>query len=65
MYSALLELDLATIVPCVAGPKRPHDMVPVADLKSDFLTGLTAPVRGRGESKSVRPACKRVGISTI
>ena len=48
VYSGdLLELDLATIVPCVSGPKRPHDMVPVAELKSDFLTGLTAPVRGQ------------------
>jgi len=35
-YSQTLELDLSTIQPCVAGPKRPHDRVTVANLKEDF-----------------------------
>ncbi|CAG9317338.1 unnamed protein product [Blepharisma stoltei] len=45
---AVLELDLSTVVPCVAGPKRPHDRVPVSDLKNDFLTGLTGLVNFKG-----------------
>ena len=40
----LMELDLASIVPCVAGPKRPHDRVSVSNLKKEFTEGLTAPV---------------------
>lgn len=27
----VMELDLATVVPCIAGPKRPHDRVPVSN----------------------------------
>ncbi|MEK7705962.1 MAG: aconitase family protein, partial [Myxococcota bacterium] len=29
-YSDLLELDLASVVPCIAGPKRPQDRVPLS-----------------------------------
>ena len=29
-YSSVLELDLSTVQPCVAGPKRPHDYVALA-----------------------------------
>lgn len=32
----VMELDLATIVPCVAGPKRPHDRVEVSNMQKDF-----------------------------
>ena len=35
-YSAVLELDLAGIVPAVAGPKRPQDHIALADLKESF-----------------------------
>jgi len=47
-YTDILELDLSTIVPSVAGPKRPHDRVPVSTLSSDFSTGLTKPVSFKG-----------------
>jgi aconitate hydratase len=47
-YSEGLELDLATIVPSVSGPKRPHDRVPVSDMKSDFAACLTNPVGFKG-----------------
>jgi len=40
----VLSLDLATVVPSLSGPKRPHDRVAVADLKKEFTTGLTAPL---------------------
>ena len=40
----LMELDLSSVVPCVAGPKRPHDRVPLNQLKKEFDDGLTAPV---------------------
>ncbi|MEU7902560.1 aconitate hydratase AcnA [Actinoplanes sp. NPDC049118] len=35
-YSERLELDLSTIVPSLAGPKRPQDRVPLSDAKSMF-----------------------------
>ena len=44
----VLELDLATVVPCLSGPKRPHDRVAMSDMKRDFTTSLTAPVGFKG-----------------
>lgn len=41
-YSHNLELDLSTVVPCVAGPKRPHDNVPLSDLPKDFKACMAA-----------------------
>ncbi|GAB5365537.1 hypothetical protein AAMO2058_001066700 [Amorphochlora amoebiformis] len=35
-YSKILEIDLRSVVPCVSGPKRPHDRVVLSDLKKDF-----------------------------
>jgi len=31
-----IELDLGTVVPCLAGPERPQDRVPLAEMKSSF-----------------------------
>ncbi|MGQ9892243.1 MAG: aconitate hydratase AcnA [Roseiflexus sp.] len=35
-FNTLLELDLSTVEPSVAGPRRPQDRVPLADLKPAF-----------------------------
>src|SRR5690348_6614803 len=35
-YSERLELDLSTVVPSIAGPKRPQDRVALTDAKSSF-----------------------------
>jgi len=39
-YSEKLELDLATVVPSLAGPKRPQDRVAVTDAKESFRAAL-------------------------
>ena len=39
-YSEDLELDLSTIVPSLAGPKRPQDRVALADAKESFRESL-------------------------
>ena len=41
-YTALLELDLNTVRPALAGPKRPQDRVDLADMKTHFVESLTA-----------------------
>jgi aconitate hydratase len=43
-----MELDLGSIKPSVAGPKRPHDRVEVAKMKEDFTSCLSAPVGFKG-----------------
>lgn len=47
-YSDTLELDLSTVEPCLAGPKRPQDRVALSQVKSDFAQCLTKPVKERG-----------------
>src|SRR5713226_5509671 len=39
-YSQQFELDLSTIVPSLAGPKRPQDRVALADAKQSFRDAL-------------------------
>lgn len=40
----LVHLDLSTIVPCLAGPKRPQDRVEMSKLAEEFNTGLSQKV---------------------
>ncbi len=47
-FTDVLELDLASIVPCLAGPKRPQDRVALPDLNESFAQALTAPVGHQG-----------------
>ena len=42
-YSQVHNLDLATVVPSVAGPKRPQDRIELTEVKSAFTTMLTDP----------------------
>ena len=47
-FTDVLELDLDSVVPSLAGPKRPQDRVPMAELKETFSKALIAPVKERG-----------------
>lgn len=47
-YSDTLQLDLATVEPSLAGPKRPQDRVPLSQVKTSFETSLRAPLASRG-----------------
>ena len=51
-YSTLLELDLATIEPSVAGPKRPQDRIELKNLKDQFSNLLQKPVSDGGYGKA-------------
>ncbi|SFT86502.1 aconitate hydratase [Actinopolyspora lacussalsi subsp. righensis] len=39
-YSEYLELDLSTVVPSIAGPKRPQDRIAISESKSSFRGSL-------------------------
>lgn len=47
-FTDMLELDLGTVVPSLAGPKRPQDRVALTDMKDTFQKALTTPVKDRG-----------------
>ena len=42
VYTTAIELDLSTVVPSIAGPRRPQDRVALADATSSFGTALGA-----------------------
>lgn len=44
----VLELDLAKVEPCLAGPKRPQDRVNLSNVRQEFLASLTHPVGFKG-----------------
>ena len=50
-YTRVLELDLETIVPSVAGPKRPQDRIPLPELKNTFINLLQQEVKSGGYGK--------------
>ncbi len=53
-YSSVVELDLESIGPSLAGPKRPQDRVPLSAMKESFNTLFSKPVAENGFNKSAR-----------
>jgi aconitate hydratase len=51
-YSTELALDLATVVPSVAGPKRPQDRIELPKLKQEFIAAFSRPVAESGFGKN-------------
>ena len=47
-YTKTLKLDLTTVEPALAGPKRPQDRVPLTKVQSSFSAALKAPIAERG-----------------
>ncbi|OYZ61663.1 MAG: aconitate hydratase, partial [Rhizobiales bacterium 24-66-13] len=56
VFTDTLELDLNTVLPSIAGPKRPQDRVLLSDAKTGFISAL------EGEFKKPGEAAKRVDV---
>ena len=52
VFTDTLELDLASVVPAMAGPNRPEKFVPLQDIKAGFLSALDAPKDKAGFAKT-------------
>jgi aconitate hydratase len=48
VFSDSLELDLSTVLPSLAGPKRPQDRILVSDMKKNWHSDIKAPIEKRG-----------------
>jgi len=48
VYSDTLSLELSTVVPSLAGPKRPQDRINLPDVKKNFLDSLGAAPKTNG-----------------
>jgi aconitate hydratase len=63
-YTELLELDLASVVPSLAGPKRPQDRVALEEMKSVFHKALTASVKERGYELKPEAVTRKAKVGT-
>ena len=48
LFTSSLSLDLSTVEPSLAGPKRPQDRVPLSEMKSHWRESLNAPIGHQG-----------------
>ncbi len=64
VFSDTLELDLGTVEPSLAGPKRPQDRVPLSDMQRQFRIALTGPVKERGYNLSLDDLGRKATIGT-
>ena len=61
-FTSTIELDLGTVVPSLAGPRRPQDRVPLTELKRNFvvnLPGLMSPAVPAGRRELAESAYSR------
>ncbi len=49
-FSDILELNLATVEPSIAGPKRPQDRIPLSKSKTSFRSSLVEMLESKGTS---------------
>jgi aconitate hydratase len=61
-YSTDLELDLATVVPSVAGPKRPQDRIELPNMRRDFFNSFQRPITENGFGKTRAEFSKSVKL---
>ena len=62
-FTQVMEIDLGTIEPALAGPKRPQDRIPLSQVGSTYRQMLTAPSGIKGMGLSVSDL-ERSGIVT-
>ncbi len=59
-YSQTVELDLSTVMPSLAGPKRPQDRIGLENVKSTFTSLFSKPVAENGFAKAPADLGKRI-----
>ncbi len=64
-YSVSLEMDLASVVPSVAGPKRPQDRIELPKLKDEFVKAFSKPVSENGFNKPAKDLEKSFRIEWL
>ena len=63
-YSQEVELDLGTVVPSVAGPKRPQDRIELPDLRREFFKAFQRPAAAGGFGKPRAELGRMVKVTT-
>jgi len=63
-YSSVIELDLDSIVPSLAGPKRPQDRIALPAMKETFNTLFSKPIAENGFNQPAENLAKRYATGT-
>lgn len=62
-FSDLIELDLASVVPSLAGPKRPQDRIELTEMKESFNGIIRTPVDKGGYGLSDEKIAQKVTVN--
>ncbi|MFN6964011.1 MAG: aconitate hydratase [Pyrinomonadaceae bacterium] len=62
-YSVVLDLNLETVTPSVAGPKRPQDRIELSQLDDRFIELFTKPVADGGYGKTESDLASRFAVT--
>jgi aconitate hydratase len=61
-FTKTISLDLSSVEPSLAGPKRPQDRVPLASMKTAWHKSLVAPVTERGFGLEQTALAKKANV---
>ncbi len=64
-YTNVVTLDLTTIKPSVAGPKRPQDRIELSNLKAKFTDLFSKPIGENGFAKQPADLPKRIATARV
>ena len=63
-YSSVVSLDLGTVAPSLAGPKRPQDRIEIGNVKREFTRLFSAPVLDNGFNQPGARLSQRFALGT-
>ena len=61
-YSSVVSLDLGTVTPSLAGPKRPQDRIEIGNVKREFTRLFSAPLLDNGFNQPAARLSKRFAL---
>jgi aconitate hydratase len=64
-YSVVYDIRLDEVVPCLAGPRRPQDLLPLSDVREDFLRQFDKQLAASTAPKTEHPAAQLASGSVV
>ncbi|HIQ04272.1 MAG TPA: aconitate hydratase AcnA, partial [Anaerolineae bacterium] len=61
-FTDTVELDMSTVEPSLAGPKRPQDRIPLSNIRESFHLSLQAPTSERGFALAEEGLFRRAAV---
>lgn len=62
-YTDIVDLDLSTVEPSLAGPKRPQDLIPLSKMKEEYQKSVTAESGNHGHGMDESEFDKKAQIN--